>query len=612
MAAPSNNEQYLLELINDARLNPMGNAARYITSYSPLKSSNADIQSALDFFHVNGSTLQSAYAALKAVQPLAWNSNLNAAAAGHNAKMIATHTQFHEQGDAFKAQFDNAGYTGWSNIGENVYTASKSPLYAHAGFMVDWGNASTGHRDNIMSVNFREVGISITTAPVSGVIGPQVTTEDFGNRFAAGQFILGVAYNDTNKDNFYTPGEGLGTLQVKVGSTTATSAASGGYTLETALSGAQNVTLSGAGLASAVTVALDLVSKSNVKLDVVGGNTLKTSTSVTVTGPITYLTGLGLTGLTLNAVSSNSHTITGTSGNDTLAAGSGNDVLNGGSGNDKMTGGLGNDTYYVNTTSDSIVESSSTSAGTDTVQSSITYTLASGLENLTLTGSSAINGTGNSLNNILRGDASSGVNTLTGLAGNDIYVVGTGDKVVEAVSGGTDTVQSAVTHTLAVNVENLTLSGSSAVNGTGNASSNVLTGNTASNTLNGLAGSDTLNGGLGNDTLTGGANADNFVFNTALNAASNRDTITDFVAEDTIRLENAIFTALTTTGTLASGAFYAAAGATAAHDADDRIIYNTTTGALYYDANGTGSGAAVQFATLSTHPGLTNADIVVI
>ena len=116
----------------------------------------------------------------------------------------------------------------------------------------------------------------------------------------------------------------------------------------------------------------------------------------------------------------------------------------------------------------------------------------------------------------------------------------------------------------------------------------------------------------GNDTLTGAAGADTFLFNTALNAATNVDHITDFASEDTIDLENAVFTALTTTGTLAASAFFSAAGATSAHDADDRIVYNTTTGALFYDADGVGGVAAVQFAVLDNHAALTNADFVVV
>jgi Ca2+-binding RTX toxin-like protein len=127
----------------------------------------------------------------------------------------------------------------------------------------------------------------------------------------------------------------------------------------------------------------------------------------------------------------------------------------------------------------------------------------------------------------------------------------------------------------------------------------------------GAEGNDTINGGLGNDTFLGGSGADTFVFNTTLNATSNVDTITDFTSgTDTIQLFQAIFTALSATGTLNAGNFVASASG-AAVDSNDYILYNTTTGALSYDADGIGAGAAVQFAILGTHPTITNADFIV-
>jgi Ca2+-binding RTX toxin-like protein len=159
-------------------------------------------------------------------------------------------------------------------------------------------------------------------------------------------------------------------------------------------------------------------------------------------------------------------------------------------------------------------------------------------------------------------------------------------------------------------VENLTLTGTLATTGIGNTLANTIAGNSAANVLA---------GGQGLDRLTGGAGADTFVFNTGLNAATNRDTITDFsVADDTIKLENAVFkafAALAPGATIGAAAFHSGAGVVAAHDASDRIIYNTTTGALFYDADGNTAGgvAAVQFATLFNHP-LTvgQADFVII
>jgi trimeric autotransporter adhesin len=181
----------------------------------------------------------------------------------------------------------------------------------------------------------------------------------------------------------------------------------------------------------------------------------------------------------------------------------------------------------VNVTTDVVTELAG--EGTDTVNSLVTWALGNNLENLTLTGTSAINGTGNTLDNWLVGnsaantltggagndtlDGGAGTDKLVGGAGDDIYVVDvTTDVVTELANEGTDTVRSSVTWTLGSNLENLTLLGSGTVNATGNTLANVLTGNGANNTLNGGAGADTLDGGAGNDILIGGTGADTYQF----------------------------------------------------------------------------------------------------
>ncbi|NJO32016.1 MAG: hypothetical protein HC869_01655 [Rhodospirillales bacterium] len=256
--------------------------------------------------------------------------------------------------------------------------------------------------------------------------------------------------------------------------------------------------------------------------------------------------------------SAGADSLSGGSGNDTLLGADGNDILDGGSGTDSLTGGAGNDSYVVDATTDVIVEVAG--GGTDTVQSSVTLTLGTELENLTLLGSSAINGTGNSVANTLTGnaganslsgmagndrlfglagndtllggdgndtlDGGAGTDSMTGGTGNDTYIVdATTDLVVEVSGGGTDTVQSSVTLTLGADVENLTLTGTTAINGTGNGLANRLLGNSGANALSAGAGNDTIEGGGGNDSLTGGAGADQFVFNSTSGGV---DTITDF------------------------------------------------------------------------------------
>ena len=307
--------------------------------------------------------------------------------------------------------------------------------------------------------------------------------------------------------------------------------------------------------------------------------------------------------------------LVGAATNDGLTGLGGNDTLDGGQGADTMAGGVGNDIYFVDNIGDVVVEQ--TSEGTDTVNASITYALGANVENLTLTGTAAINGTGNTLNNVITGNAAAnildggaGADTMAGGAGNDVYIVdNAGDVVTEGTSAGTDSVNASTTYTLTANVENLTLTGSAAINGAGNELNNVITGNSGNNILTGGAGNDILNGGLGADTLDGGAGADIFVFNSTL-GSSNIDRINNFVTfDDTIQLDHTIFTALGNAGALLVGAFNTGAAAT---QADDRIIYNTSTGALLYDADGSGKGAAMQFATLSGVNGsLSSADFVV-
>jgi Ca2+-binding RTX toxin-like protein len=256
--------------------------------------------------------------------------------------------------------------------------------------------------------------------------------------------------------------------------------------------------------------------------------------------------------------------IFGLAGNDTLDGGEGDDTLNGGAGTDTLIGGLGNDIYVVDSATDTITESAN--AGTDTIQSGVTLTLAANVENLTLTGTAAANGTGNAGNNTITGNGANntlnggdgndtlnggaGTDTLIGGLGNDIYIVdSTTDTITELTSGGTDTIQSSVTYTIATltNVENLTLTGTAAANGTGNAGNNVITGNGANNTLDGGAGTDTLIGGLGNDIYVVDSTTDTITELTSGGTDTIQSSVTYTIATLT-NVEN-----LTLTGTAANG-----------------------------------------------------------
>jgi Ca2+-binding RTX toxin-like protein len=236
-----------------------------------------------------------------------------------------------------------------------------------------------------------------------------------------------------------------------------------------------------------------------------GVDLVRSSVGFTLQANVEQLT---LTGVAAISGTGNSlaNTLTGNAALNTLTGGAGNDTLDGGVGQDTLSGGSGDDVYVVDNSGERTIEVAG--GGIDTVQSSVSFALQAEVEKLTLTGSSAINGTGNGLANTLVGngmanvlDGGSGVDTMTGGAGNDTYIVdNAADKLVEAAGDGSDLVKSSISLTLQAEFEKLTLTGGSAINGTGNSLANALTGNAAANTLNGAAGADTMTGGAGNDT----------------------------------------------------------------------------------------------------------------
>ena len=237
---------------------------------------------------------------------------------------------------------------------------------------------------------------------------------------------------------------------------------------------------------------------------------------------VTIENAIGGSGNDVITGNSADNSLTGGGGGDRLVGGPGADALDGGTGNDTLEGGSGDDRYVVDSSGDQVIEAAG--SGTDAVESSVSYTLPVNGENLTLTGGGSVDGFGNALANVITGNSGSnvlnggaGADTLTGGGGNDSYVVdSSGDQVVEASGGGTDTVNSSVTFTLAANVENLTLTGGGNVDGFGNALANVITGNSGSNVLNGGAGAgagaDAIGGGAGNDRLEGGPGYDSYFF----------------------------------------------------------------------------------------------------
>lgn len=235
-------------------------------------------------------------------------------------------------------------------------------------------------------------------------------------------------------------------------------------------------------------------------------------------------------------------------------------------------------------------------------------------------GGSVINGT--SANDTLSGTA--GDDTINGLGGNDLFLAGsTGGADVIDGGDGRDSIEfkAAATSAIVVNFNAGTITGGSAGGSisfsgiervVGGNFDDSMSGTIGSQNLTGQAGADTLSGGAGNDTLWGGTGNDAFVFNGM--GSANADRISDFASgQDQVQLEDTAFTAIGAMGDFAAGdARFWASGTGAAHDANDRVTYNTSTGQLYYDADGNGGGGAQLIATLTTIPAIAATDIAVI
>ncbi|MEZ5929548.1 MAG: type VI secretion system tube protein Hcp [Parvularculaceae bacterium] len=298
-------------------------------------------------------------------------------------------------------------------------------------------------------------------------------------------------------------------------------------------------------------------------------------------------------------------------GPDTLYGFDGNDTLDGGAGDDEMVGGPGDDTYYVDSSGDVVTEESG--EGRDTVIASASFVSSGNIEKIYLVGSDDINAEGDSGDNYI--DGNSGDNLIAGLEGDDKLYGANGDDTLSGGDGedslygerGDDSMSG----------------GDDADKLYGGQGDDALEGDAGEDSLFGGSGDDTLSGGDGDDALTGGGGADRliggegademnggggddiFVFNTAL-GAGNVDKIIGFRPNgDMIELDHEIFSAIG--ATLDAGEFYIGK---AAHDADDRIIYDSKSGDLYYDADGIGGEDAILFAHLNSHLKLDASDFL--
>jgi len=298
-------------------------------------------------------------------------------------------------------------------------------------------------------------------------------------------------------------------------------------------------------------------------------------------------------------------TLTGGGGADTLLGGAGNDLLDGGAGGDSLAGGAGNDRYAVDDVGDAVAES--LNEGLDVVSTGLAaYVLTANVEQLVFTGTGGFAGSGNALANLVKGGAGNdtldggvGADSLDGGLGDDVYVIDRaanvalgiiGDVVIDG--GGNDTIETALAALSLAQygkVENLRYTGAAKFSGTGNALNNQLVGGDGTDTLSGGGGNDTLYGSAGADSLRGGAGADVFVFD-ALDAA---DVILDFRAGiDKLQLDADVFVAI---GALDATLFTTTPDAL---DTDDRLVFDTRTRMLYYDADGSGAESAIAIARL--------------
>jgi uncharacterized protein YkwD len=240
---PTDQEQYMLQLINEARTNPAAAAEQLTTNLTPA------VQETLQYFGVNAQTAAQTIASATPQPPVAWNANLASSAQSQSQYMANTQTQTHygAGGSTPQQRMEAAGYNNITSSGENAYAYATSAEEAMQAFMIDWGVPSDGHRINIQQPGvsaqnaFRDIGIGIVqTNPDNPNFGPMVVTQDFGSQANSQAQVVGVAYYDSSGTGFYQPGEGQGNLQIdavnlQTGQVSSTQTwSSGGYELSLA------------------------------------------------------------------------------------------------------------------------------------------------------------------------------------------------------------------------------------------------------------------------------------------------------------------------------------------------------------------------------------------
>ncbi len=288
---PTDDEQFMLELINRARMNPAEEGVILANHSDP------NIQGAINFFGVDKNAMIQEFSTYPSSPPLAWNPLLTQAARRHSADLKANNFQGHggTDGSTLSSRITDTGYE-WRAIAENVFSFGRSIPHAHAGFVVDWGVPSLGHRKNTIEFHqepiYTEVGIGILETdsintkrsninpsvveilPAPGVellqssdVGPLVVTIDFATTFNPIPKVLGVVHKDSDGNEFYTPGEGQGNITVSIvetGSST-TTYNSGGFHINVSTPGTYTLAIQGDGI-QPMQKSFD-ISQDNVKVD---------------------------------------------------------------------------------------------------------------------------------------------------------------------------------------------------------------------------------------------------------------------------------------------------------------------------------------------------------
>ena len=591
--AVTDHEQLMIELVNRARLDPVGEAKR-------LGFSNAEIAD------MNLPTVL--------LDPLAGIAELAQSADAHSAWMLSSDTFSHtgEGGSSAGDRMEQAGYVfsgSWS-WGENIgYRGSSGNIdVTSAIYKLHYGLFdSDGHRANILNPVFAEIGIGAKNGDYLGYDAVMVT-QNFATT-ANRTFLTGVVYDDADNDDFYSVGEGVGGVRFTVDGQSIKSQSAGGYALEFGGQGWHSVAISGNGTSAQLSVKFE---GGNVKLDLVDGDTIRSSASTTLTSGVANAELLGLDDLTLtghsgaNELTGNAgdNALSGLAGDDHLIGGEGDDTLTGGTGDDVLEGGRGDDVYNGQGGTDRAVidatsgEISVTELSDGWIQiisedgidrflgvesfefRDATLTRDDLLEpSSTAVGSSeGFKWTGSDESELVSGSA--GDDTLKGHGGNDEITAGSGDDHLWG-GGGKDTIKGnsgddeiyaghgddrvvgqagrdmieggdgadnlkggGDADQLYGGADDDFLKGGSAndkVRGStgqdmvlGNNGHDDLEGGRGNDTLKGGSGDDRLVGGRGNDFLKGGEGADEFVFT----QGDGKDEIVDFdKAQDVLVLE---------------------------------------------------------------------------